>query len=248
MSFCAAGAFLVLAGFGQSGEEKNLRAAIDKAIAVSGGEATLAKFAAQTMKGAGKFHGLGEAIDYTFDIATQKDKQFRFGMDMRVMNFDVKIIIVVNGDKGWEKINNDVKVMPADELAEHKEHMLSDAVVSLLPLKDKAYKLATLGDVKVGELPAIGIRVSKEGRRDVNLYFDKEKGHLIKSEYMIKDLKNSGDKEITQASYYSEYKEFDGTRQPTRIIVERDGKVFTDIQLTEFQPLEKIDDGAFERP
>jgi hypothetical protein len=244
----ALGALLVLANFGQSGEEKELRAVIDKALAAHGGEAKLTKFAAQTAKGAGKFYGLGEAIDYTVEIAIQKEKQFRFGMDMRIMNFDVKIIIVVNGDKGWEKINDEVKEIAADELAEHKEHMHCEGVVSLLPLKEKGYKLATLGDVKVGEQPAVGIRVTKEGRRDVNLYFDKDKGHLLKSEYMVKDIKTSGDKEITQVSLYSEYKEFQGTRHPTRLIVERDGKMFTDTQLTELQLLEKLDDSTFDRP
>jgi len=248
LSTCAVGALLVLASFGRSGEEKDLRAVINKAIAASGGEETLAKFGAETMKGTGKYYGLGEAIDYTIEIATQKNQQFRVGMDMRVMNFDVKIVVVVNGDKGWEKINNDVKEIPADVLAEHKEQLHCQAVVNLLPLKDKAYKLSTIGDVKVGDLPAVGIRVSKDGRRDVNLYFDKEKGALIKSEYMVKDPKTTGDKEMTQASLYSEYKEFQGTRQPTRLIVERDGKMFTDTQLTEYQPLEKIDDGTFDRP
>jgi hypothetical protein len=244
---CTLGALLVLAHFGRSGDDKDLRAVIDKALAAQGGEATLAKFPAQIMKGTGKFYGMGEPIDYTIEIASQKDKRFRFGLAMTVMNFDVKIAVVVNGDKGWEKVNDDVKEMPADEMAEHKEQMHCNAVVSLLPLKDKSYKLATLGDVKVGDQPAIGVRVSKEGRRDVNLFFDKDKGHLLKSEFMVKDIKTS-DKEIAQANFYSDYKEFQGTRHPTRLVTERDGKKFTDTSLTEIQLLEKIDDSMFERP
>src|SRR5215468_4160901 len=91
----ALGALLVLADFGRSGDDKDLRAIIDKAIAAQGGEASLAKFPASTMKGTGKYYGMDEPIDYNLEIAAN-DKKFRFGMDMRVMNFDVKVIVVVN--------------------------------------------------------------------------------------------------------------------------------------------------------
>src|SRR5215471_3407306 len=126
----ALGALLVLAAHGRSGEDKNLAAIIDKAIAAHGGEANLAKYPAQTLTGTGKFYGLGEAIDYNIEIASH-DKKFRYGMDMKVMNFDLKLTIVMSGVKGWEKVNDDVKEISADELAEYKEQMYSEAVVRL---------------------------------------------------------------------------------------------------------------------
>src|SRR5262249_20952669 len=94
----ALGALLVLADVGRSGEDRDLRAIIDKAIAAHGGEANLARFPAQTLKGTGKYHGMGEAVDYILEIASQ-GKRFRFSLDMTVMNFDLKVIVVVNGDK-----------------------------------------------------------------------------------------------------------------------------------------------------
>jgi hypothetical protein len=244
----ALGALLVLADFGRSGGDKDLRAIIDKAITAHGGEAKLAKYPAQTLKGTGKYYGMGEPIDYNLEIAAN-DKKFRFGMDMRVMNFDLKIVVVVNGEKGWEKVNDDVKDIAADELAEHKEHIHSEAVVSLLPLKkDKAYKLSHIGEVQVGDQPAVGVRVARKGHRDVSLFFDKAKGHLVKSEYLIKDIKGGGDKEMIQTNFYYDYKEFQGTRRPTRLVTERDGKKFSDTQLTELQLLEELDNSTFDRP
>src|SRR5262249_14596932 len=139
LAICALAALLVAADFSRSGEDKDLRAIIDKAIEAHGGEAVLAKFSARTLRGTGKFYGLGDPIDYSLAIASY-DKRFRFGMDMTVMNFDLKIVVVVNGAKGWEKVNDEVKEIAADEMAEHKEQMHSQAVVSLLPLKkDKDY-------------------------------------------------------------------------------------------------------------
>jgi len=244
----AVGALLALAGFSRSGDDKEAQAIIDKAIEAQGGEAVLAKFPAWTLKGAGKFYGLGDPIDFSLEAAGF-DKKFRFGMDMTVMNFDLKIVVVVNGAKGWEKVNDDVKDIPADELAEHKEQIHSNAVVSLLPVKkDKAYMLLAIGEYKVDDQPAVGVRVSKKGHRDVTLYFDKAKGHLVKSEFNIKDIKSGGDREMTQTSFYYDYKEFQGARQPTRMVTERDGKKFIETRVTEMQLAEKLDDTVFDRP
>jgi hypothetical protein len=244
----AVGALLALAAVGRSGDDKELRAIIDKAIEAQGGEAVLAKFPARTFKGTGKFYGLGEPIDFSMELAGF-DKKFRFGMDMTVMNFDLKLVVVVNGAKGWEKVNDDVKDMPADELAEHKEQIHSNAVVSLLPLKkDKDYTLSLIGDVKVDDQPAVGITVAKKGHRDVRLYFDKAKGHLVKSEFTIKDIKGGGDREMIQANFFYDYKEFQGAREPTRMVAERDGKKFIEARMTDIQLLEKLDDSVFDRP
>src|SRR6516162_995002 len=127
LATCALGALVVLANSGRSGEDKDLRDIINKAMAAHGGEANLAKFPAVTMKFNGKFYGTGEPVDFNMEIAAQK-KQFRFGMDMRIMNFDLKITSVVNGDKGWTKVNDEVKDMTAEELAESKEQMHTDKV------------------------------------------------------------------------------------------------------------------------
>jgi hypothetical protein len=239
---------LVAADRSCSGDDKEQRALIDKAIEAHGGEKVLAKFPARTMKGTGKYYGMGEPIDFAMELASF-DKRFRFAMDMTVMNFDLKVAVIVNGDKGWEKVNDDVKKIAADELAEHKEQMHSNAVVGLLSLKkEKGYKLATIGEVKVDDKPAVGILVSKKGHRDVSLYFDKAKGHLVKSEFNVKDIKGGGDREMNQTSFYYDYKEFQGARHPTRMVIERDGKKYIETRLTDMHLAEKLDDATFERP
>ena len=247
LASCALGTLLVLADCGRSGDAKDVRAVIDRAVEAHGGAARLAKFKVHTMKGTGKFYGAGDALDFTLAATSHGDKQFHAAIELKILGQDLKIVLVVDGAKGWEKINGDVKDMPADELAEHQEQMHADAVIGLRPLGSRDYQLAPLGEVKVGDHPAVGVRVSRKGRRDVNLFFDKAKGHLVKSEQVIKDIKAGGN-EANQVVFYSDYKEFQGTRQPTRILVERDGAKFTDTQVTELRLQENADSGTFDRP
>jgi len=243
----ALGGLLALGNVIRSGDAKDVRAVIDRAVEAHGGAARLAKFKVHTMKGTGKFYGAGDALDFTLAATSHGDKQFHAAIDLNIVGQDLKIVLVVDGAKGWEKINGDVKDMPADELAEHQEQMHADAVIGLRPLGSRDYQLAPLGEVKVGDHPAVGVRVSRKGRRDVNLFFDKAKGHLVKSEQVIKDIKAGGN-EANQVVFYSDYKEFQGTRQPTRILVERDGAKFTDTQVTELRLQENADSGTFDRP
>jgi hypothetical protein len=250
---CAAAVLLALTTFARSGDDKEPRAIINKALEAQGGEAKLAKFGAKRMKGTGKLFALGDPIDFSLEVTVQGDKQMRIqqmhiALDLKIMDQNLRIEAGINGNKGWGKLNDTVEDLPAEEVKEHKEQMHSDAVTRLLVLKDKDYQLSGVGEVKVGNRSAVGVHVAKKGHRDVNLFFDKQNGRLVKSEYVIKDIKTSGDTEITQTTLYSEYKEFQGTRQPARIVTERDGKKFSEMQVNEIQLLEKVDNSTFERP
>src|SRR3954468_11085065 len=97
------------------------------------------------LKGAGTFYGLGEGIPYTGEWQFQGQKQMRYTLEIKVMDQTLTVTQIVNGDKGWAKINDDVKDLAKDELAEEQEAMHAKWVALLVPLKDKAYKLSALG-------------------------------------------------------------------------------------------------------
>src|SRR5262249_3453195 len=107
-----------------------------------------------------------------------------------------EFIMVLNGDKGWVKIKGTTRDMTMQELEEHREGTYSVWVMSLLPLKDKAFGLAVLGERKVGDRPAAGVKVTRKGHFDVNLYFDQETGLLAKSDTRFKEARSG--KEVDQ--------------------------------------------------
>ena len=113
-------------------------------------------------------------------------------------------------------------------------------------LKDNAYKLAPLGEAKVEDRPTVGVKVSHEGRRDVHLFFDREKGLLLKVAFEVQPLE--GGKKARVEYYYSGHKDVEGLKWPTKKVVFMDGKTFTQGEVTEFKFVDKFDDGEFAKP
>jgi hypothetical protein len=236
------------AGSARSGEDKASRATIAKAIQAHGGEGPKSKFKGMTMKGSGTFYGLGEGIPFTGEWHSAGHKQTRSVLEIKIMNQVLTFTQVVNGDKGWVKFNDEVKAMPDGEVAEEKAEMYAKWVSSLVPLKDKAFKLAALGEVKIDDKAANGVRVSRDGHRDVNLFFDKASSLLVKAEYQVKDVKGGGDKDMSQELFFADYKEFKGSKYPTKIHIKRDGNQYVEVDMTEIQPVEMIEEATFAQP
>ena len=115
----------------------------------------------------------------------------------------------------------------------------------LLPaLRDKAFTLAHLGEVKLGDRAAIGISVTHKDRKDMSIFFDKDSGLPLKTEIRLTDPAN---KEITVEYLYSDYKDFDGIKHPGKVTIKADGKEFT-MELSELKAEETLDDSLFDKP
>src|SRR5262249_47057257 len=149
--FCAVGRV-------RSGDEAAMRALVAQAIKAQGGEDELAKFQSVVMKGTGKFYGIGEqGLPFTAEWAFEGADRMRFTIELK--GSMVKLTKVLNGDKGWQKLGTD-KATPMSKatLAEEQAQQYGSWVATLLPLKDKAFQLAPLGEAKVGDRAAVGVR------------------------------------------------------------------------------------------
>src|SRR5262249_7922345 len=97
---CVLGLSALLAGRGLSGDDKDLRAIIKKGIEAQGGVDNIGKFESAVVKGAGKFYGLGEGIPFSGVFTHEGMKKMRVDMDLNLAGKEIKVIVVVNGDKG----------------------------------------------------------------------------------------------------------------------------------------------------
>jgi hypothetical protein len=220
----------------QADDQADPRAIIDRAIKASGGEEMLAKNKAQTWNETGTFYGMGDGLPFKGAYASQPPSQFK-------MAIENVFTIVVNGDKGWM---NDTE-MNAEQLAEFKENNYAGWVSSLLPLKDKEFTLTAIEETKVGNEPAVGVKVSHAGHRDVKLYFDKKTGLLVKVVMRAK-AEDLGGKEVDQESELREYKDMNGIKVPMKVVILRDGKRYVEAEVTDWKGSEKLPDSTFAKP
>ena len=114
----------------------------------------------------------------------------------------LQIIQVFNEGKGWLSAAGQVMEMDKETIDEHKAMVHVESVTSLFGLKEgTGYKLSPLGESKVGDTPVVGVQVTKEGKRDVNLYFDKKTHLLLKAEYRAIDQFSK--QEVNQEKIFS---------------------------------------------
>jgi hypothetical protein len=236
---------IVLAGTARVGAAEGVEAIIDKAIKAHGGGEKLAKLPAFQSKAKGTLELLG-GISFTQESAVQPPGQFKEVVQMDIMGQAVTVTTVFNKDKGWIKAN-DKEIEVTDQiLAELKEAAHAMRVGGLVGLKEKGMELSALGEAKVNDRPAVGVRVSAKGFRDVSLYFDKETGLMAKVERRVHD-EQSG-QEVNEERFVSEYQDVGGRKLPKKVVIHRDGKKFMEAEVLEVKALEKLDDSEFAKP
>jgi hypothetical protein len=219
------------------------RAVIDKAIKAAGGEEKLAKFKSHTWKNRGTYYGMGmtDGVPYTANYAVAWPDKFRFEVEGGFMT------LVLDGDKGWMQAMGDTREFSKEEMAQQKEDLYANGVTTLMPLKDKAFKLSLTGETKINDKPALGVKVSHKDRQDVMLYFDKDSGLLVKSERKTK-VPEEGNKEVTQETLYGDYQDIEGAKMSLKITILRDGKKFVEGENFDIKPVDKLDDKTFAKP
>jgi hypothetical protein len=220
------------------------RALVDKAIKAHGGDA-IAKVPAATVKFKGTVHTMGQGFPFSGEVNTQGADRSKIDIEVEVMGQKFRFLSVLSGDKGWIKLGDATNEMDKDQLAEAQEQARAGWVATLVPLKDKAFTLATTGEIEIDKRPALGVKVSSKGHRDVDLYFDKETGMLVKTEARAKD---EGGKEVTDETFYADYKDVQGVKQAMKVTVKRDGKLYVEGEVTEYQLGESLDASVFAKP
>jgi hypothetical protein len=238
----------LLASAGLALGQDDTRAVIDKAVKAHGGLEKLQKFkkSATQMRGKGTVHELG-GFDITLEGFGQ-DGQSKEVIEGEVAGQKFTQTVLMDGKKIHLFING--KEYKLDEKrtdALAREHAHQEAVIDLVFADKKTgYKLSPLGEVKVNDKPAVGVRVSSEGYRDVNLFFDKASGLLVKTEARTTDVQSGEEK--TEEKLLSDYKESEGVQRPGKVVVFRDGKKLLTLQIEEVKVVDKFDKDFFTKP
>lgn len=223
------------------------KAIIEKAIKARGDKPD-SKNTAMTWKDAGKFTGMGVTLPYTADWAFQAPDKYRFEFAATFGDAKINLTVVVNGEKGWGKQGERVE----EFAGEKREQVLNEAyqfwVTSLRPLvTDKGFTLATAKCKDVDGKPTVAVKVTRDKKPAMTLYFDSKSGLLVKREVIVKDEFQKW-KEVLDEAYFTEYKEAGGGMRFTKLKIVRDGKTLIESTLSDMKEAEKLDAKLFEKP
>ena len=156
-------------------DEKDPNAILDKAIKAVGGEEKLKKIDGMTWKTKGAIIFNGDSNAFTSTTTVQGLDHYRSEFDGEFGGNPVKGVAVINGDKGWRMFGDQKMDMDEDAVANEKRQIYLQVIpTKLVLLKDKKYKLEAADEQKVGDKPAVGIKVTGPDGKDFTIYFDKE--------------------------------------------------------------------------
>jgi hypothetical protein len=249
-----AAAAALLAPAGPAAAQETPRATIERAIQAHGGAERLSLVRADKVKLKGTLIAAGKATPFTAETTVQLPAQYKSVIELSVDGRKRTLVHLLNGDKVLVTIDGQPQKVAPAALAELRETLQLDQAVRLVPLlRDRNFNLAPLGESKVNGRAVVGVKVTSRGRKELRMYFDKGTGLLIKTEHALDapgERRPAGapGKEVRQEEYYSAFKDLDGFRRPTKMVVLRDGRKLMEAELVGVKYFSKIDDAEFERP
>lgn len=245
-SLSVVAACLLLLGSSSAWAQEQPRAILDKAIQAHGGTEKLTRFQAGQLKTKGKIELLG-GLEFTQEMSYQLPNRFKESMEIEIAGQKASIVTVYDGQKGWLKVDGKLQDLDEKLLGELKEIAHLMRVSRLVGLvEDKNCKLSALGEIKVAGRAAVGVKIECKGFRDINLYFDKQNGLMVKAERRALDPTTG--QEVSEERIITEYSKVDGVQSPRKLTVYRDGQKFMEAEVTEVKILEKLDPATFARP
>lgn len=198
---------LVLAPADPAPPRDGARALVVRAVRAVGGEEKLRLRRASYTRIKGTLHYLGD-VAFTGESFTQPGGPFKQTQQFTLNGSPMNMIQVFNGPSAWVNINGQTQDVDNQTVAVMTKARHADRVLSLLPLlADGKFVLTELGASQVEGRPADAVRVSHEGQPDVTLYFDRENGFLVKSEYRALDEREGA--MTLRAIVYTDYREVD---------------------------------------
>jgi outer membrane lipoprotein-sorting protein len=234
---CVSG-IIIFSVRGNKDEDAKMREIVARAVKAHGGD-NLEKYKGSITKTKGKLLDL----EYTTEASLQMPDRSRTVAESKLG----KYVQILNGDKGWVKLGDLSRECVKEELDEMREQLNAAQISHLTVLADREYKLSPLGEEKVGDRQAIGVRVEHKGYRDISLFFDKENNLLLKMETRIKDPLRGGE-EVAAETLYGDYKNVDGVMTAHKITIKYDSKTYIEGDITDVRYSEKLDDSVFEKP
>ena len=234
-------------GAAQSGAASSaVGSVIDRAAEALGGKDKLAAVKAATWSAKGTITLGGVEAPFTATLVFQGPDKRRIEFDTDFGGNPIKAVVVVDGEKGWRRVNGSTDDLAGMDLArERRSGWREWTPVAVTLLKSPPFKTESAGDADVNGKPATGVKVTGPVGEPFTLYFDKASGLPVRQTARVTTF--TGD-EADEEVNYLEYKDFAGVKKATRVETRHDGQRLLLAEVTAFKVMDAAQAGAFERP
>jgi hypothetical protein len=157
-----------------------------------------------------------------------------------------RMIEVLNGKKAWRKDHDETEGLDTPKTMQLMHGLYSQRVEALVPLlTESIFQLSTLPAAEVEGRDAAGVRVSSKQQADIDLFFDKQTGLLVKSERMAMDPDRD---DVRREDYFRNYRDSAGGKHWTTLAIYEDGKLLLQMDVVSLQCVDRIPDQEFAKP
>jgi hypothetical protein len=226
--------------FVQAGDRDKALEVLEKAIKAHGGADALNKAQIRSRTGEGVFSLGGETR-----FSTEETVSFPDRCRVVLQPGRLRIVLVLNGNQGWNQPGGMTQELSKDELKLRKEELYVWWLMNLTPLLKEEFELKPLADAKVNGETASVIQVSHKDFPVVRLFFDNKSGLLVK----IARRATEAGVSVTKEYIYSDHKEFDGIKMPTKEVILLNGNTkHSEVKFNNYKVLSRAEDKLFEKP
>ncbi|HWG46606.1 MAG TPA: hypothetical protein VN688_27840 [Gemmataceae bacterium] len=222
-----------------AGDREKALAVIERAVKAHGGVDALTKTPIRVRSGQGVV-GLSGDRPFTTEESVRFPDRCRMVLDVG----RERLIVVLNGDKGWMQAGGTTQEMNKATFAERREELYVWWLMTLAPLLKDGFELKPQADAKVNDREAAVVKVSSKGYPDATLFFDKKTDLLVK----IARRGTEAGIPVSKEYLYSDHKDFDGVKMPSKEITKINGTKLSEVKFTSYKFLSRIEDATFNKP
>jgi len=215
---------------------------VEQAVEAHGGGAALVRTKVFIRSAKGEITSFGARASVTLELTYQAPDKGRWAYELGAGG--QKVMLAVSGDKGIRFTGGAANQMTKQEMEDviiltHFHH-----VIGLVPLLDGSHELTALPEAKVGDAPALGVKVAAKGKPEIKLWFDKKTNLLVKAERPGRQ----GGIDVTNEYFFSDFKGFDGVKLPGKELEMLNGRKIAEWIISDYKFPQRVDEAMFTKP
>jgi hypothetical protein len=184
---------------------------------------------------------------FTMEQWTELPKNSKTAIKPEQDNRVRQIVQILNGDVAWSQYDGgEFRQESREQIRARQDGLYRDYLRLLYPILEQPerFDARLKGEVEIKNQTALWVRVASKGQSDIDLYFDKKDGTLVKMAHPVSNPQLGQFAE----TFFTDYKDFNGAKYPQKTEVWSGDKKLAELTLEELRQEKELPKRTFEKP